>query len=426
MSIDYPYIDKYPIFQQKLSDISFYRDITKTSLAIDLKNYISNFYDEVQTNLVFQENCNWIINNKKNFFDDYEENNDIDSNRIKMSLRTGRIGIKFNDGIIYYSIQKSIKFFTINEIITQIKFVSLSSNIGENHINEFANYIIEKIESNDINYIKIFSYIDGDGWNNNGKIPKRNISNIYMDTKTKNEISELIANFYSSKYKERTTRLGIKPSLTILLEGPPGVGKTSMITALASKYNKSISTFQISPNTSNNDISLAFRYIRNNSWLIIEDFDSIFHASGQRELSNTSITFSTLLNVLDGHQRKPGLVVFLTTNKGHMVKGVIDRPGRIDRRFSFRKLEKPYILQMIQNFFNETDESTCIEINNIICKQKPIPSAAIMQKFLWNILQKYGESINVNNINENLDLLTNEISLEVERDKIDDGRHNYI
>ena len=46
----------------------------------------------------------------------------------------------------------------------------------------------------------------------------------------------------------------------------------------------------------------------------------IFHASGQRELSNTSITFSTLLNVLDGHQRKPGLVVFLTTNKGHIEK----------------------------------------------------------------------------------------------------------
>ena len=340
---------------------------------------------------------------------------------IDYMLEIGRVKFNFLDGEIIIDRQCNNTVIGTRDSAKILKITKLHSDIGLNHISDFFKMCIEqRIRKNSSSSIRVRTFDETScDWSCGHNISKRGLESIYIPEKDLNGIIEDMNNFL--KNKDEYKRLGIPHRRNYLLYGPPGTGKTSTITALASYFNLGISTIVLGPTITDTNIIYAVSYTRGRNIIVMEDIDSIIHAAGQRELQNTKLTFSTLLNVLDGHIRREGSIVFMTTNFREKVKGVLDRPGRVDYQLEFKKMRLPQIKKMVRNFFNKIKEEEVIEISNLINSLKSTSSTASLQKFLFYIIQKKNGISILKSVEENLNILNEIISTEIERDNIDKG-----
>merc|ERR1712146_608430 len=86
--------------------------------------------------------------------------------------------------------------------------------------------------------------------------------------------------------------------------------------------------------------------------LLLEDIDCLF---GDRE-SKTNISFSTILNVLDGFASKNRLITFMTTNYFNKLESALKRPGRIDYIHEFKYATKKQAKDMYNSYFENRNE----------------------------------------------------------------------
>lgn len=137
----------------------------------------------------------------------------------------------------------------------------------------------------------------------------------------------------------------LRPVKGILLEGPPGNGKTLFARALAEECNiKFIAAkgadFQgalmgLGPFK----VKMLFNKARRNKPCIIfiDEFDSIgekrnYNGSGIDKENNRILT--TLLNELDGFEQQSQIIVIAATNSFESLDPALVRPGRFDLKFT--------------------------------------------------------------------------------------------
>jgi len=124
-----------------------------------------------------------------------------------------------------------------------------------------------------------------------------------------------------------------------LLYGPPGTGKSSFIQALAGEMKMNLCHISLSGKGIHDDDHL--NYVLNsapdNSMLLIEDIDAIFvgRESVQKGGGGSRLSFSGLLNALDGVKSQEGKIVVMTTNHREKLDPAILRPGRADYHVLF-------------------------------------------------------------------------------------------
>ena len=86
-----------------------------------------------------------------------------------------------------------------------------------------------------------------------------------------------------------------------------------------------------------------------NCFLVIEDIDAVFNG----RTSNTSISFSGLLNAFDGIASAPGLITFMTTNHKEKLDPALLRPGRIDKCVEFTNADLSKASRMYELFYGK-------------------------------------------------------------------------
>ncbi len=99
--------------------------------------------------------------------------------------------------------------------------------------------------------------------------------------------------------------------------GPPGTGKTSFILALAGHLKLSICTLNLSGNELDDErLNKVLEVAPRNAIILLEDVDAIFveRTSVSQKREGRKVSFSGLLNALDGVRSQEGRVLFLTTN----------------------------------------------------------------------------------------------------------------
>lgn len=111
------------------------------------------------------------------------------------------------------------------------------------------------------------------------------------------------------------------------LYGPPGTGKTSTVMAIASELGKDMAIFNVDSLRDDTFIDLLSG-LPKGAVIMFEDVDAMFK---QRESNAGGMSFSTLLNVLDGILHPRGALIFLTTNHIDRLDSALHRPGRVDR-----------------------------------------------------------------------------------------------
>mmetsp|Transcript_107616 Transcript_107616/g.213819 ORF Transcript_107616/g.213819 Transcript_107616/m.213819 type:complete len:478 (-) Transcript_107616:376-1809(-) len=150
-----------------------------------------------------------------------------------------------------------------------------------------------------------------------------------------------------------------------LFHGPPGCGKTSFVTASAGALDCPIYILNLAePSLSDLGLLKLVTDAPPRSMLLMEDVDAAFHGvlgkggtqppagQGQRDgLHMGLLTFSGLLNALDGVAGQEGKLVIMTTNYPEKLDGALVRPGRVDLRAQFHNASRLAIHKIFCNFF---------------------------------------------------------------------------
>ena len=199
----------------------------------------------------------------------------------------------------------------------------------------------------------ICKILKGGYWSVLSKLPKREMDTIYLSDKNKKNIINDITKF--KKSKSQYTELGIPWKRNYLLEGPPGTGKSSLIFALASKFNMNIHIINLGPKVDDSTFMSAVSSLPNNTILLLEDVDALFVERKANDSNKSMVSFSGILNVLDGMARKNGLITFMTTNYLNRLDKALIRPSRVDVIMKFSDATKEQVELMYKKFFPDKD-----------------------------------------------------------------------
>jgi mitochondrial chaperone BCS1 len=182
---------------------------------------------------------------------------------------------------------------------------------------------------------------------------KRRRETLAIDAQTEIELFRDLDRFLQSRdlYRQR----GIPWRRGYLLYGPPGTGKSSLIQAIASHYGRQLVSLSL---TDMDDSALlrAWSEITATSVIALEDIDSVFE--GRRSLGELS--FSALLNTLDGAGAVEGSIAILTTNHRDLLDPALIRPGRCDREFELGYLSAASCAKMFVCFFPDPKLATVV------------------------------------------------------------------
>ena len=207
---------------------------------------------------------------------------------------------------------------------------------------------------------------DDDYWTRVRGYTPRAIDSVILKPGQKDDLLDDIEEF--SRARERYRQLGIPYHRGYLLHGPPGTGKTSLISAVAGKFAMSIYAINL---TEFNDKTLmrAIHEVPPGSAILFEDIDCIKMAEARpnaaREksknggeekadaLANFGVTLSGLLNVLDGFYAPENMLFFMTTNRPEVLDAALLRPGRIDYRLCLGEADYSQKIELYRRFFPE-------------------------------------------------------------------------
>ena len=194
-------------------------------------------------------------------------------------------------------------------------------------------------------------------WDKLNRHISRPLKTIYIESEKKDKICDDIKQFLNEKNKERYSELGIRYKRNYLFEGHPGTGKTSFAFALACKFKMDIGIINFDAKLTDAAFIRALRNMPDKTILILEDIDAIFCGRKKGDEYKNMVTFSGLLNALDGIFYKPGLITIMTTNYINRLDQALKRPGRIDYIVNFTYATKKEIQMMYNKFYPDKSDS---------------------------------------------------------------------
>lgn len=182
------------------------------------------------------------------------------------------------------------------------------------------------------------------------------ISNIELPKKDLDSVMNSMNEFRNDSLIKRKNELGYSHKTTYMFEGMWGSGKTKLIKSLASYYNRDMYVIPIQKELDDYILMDSIKKIHTPAFLVFEDIDALFE---QRERKcSGALTFSGLLNTLDGIMSHNGLEIFITTNYIHKLDSALIRPGRIDFILNFTYAIEEQIKKMFKRITTATNEET--------------------------------------------------------------------
>lgn len=307
------------------------------------------------------------------------------------------------------------KNYDIIDELLQVSYKYHKTTSDNNDVKDYNNYIY-MVDSQGERYISFNKY----KYKNT-----TSFENLFLNKK-----EELINHL--KEFKDGNSR---HKFLSLLLQGKPGTGKTSIIKMMANYFNRSIVYVKLNEIKNMKmllNIIHSERYevynsctdeyedfiVGNNKIIVFEDIDACSEdLIKKRELKtteskfnkrdddeDTTLTFDDILNALNGVIPNDELIFVMTTNHVEKIDNALIRPGRITLNLALNEINKDTICLMINKYYPDIG---LIDIN------KNIKLVSIIPCILENIINNtnsYNELINIINNKE----LINDYNLKYE------------
>lgn len=217
-------------------------------------------------------------------------------------------------------------------------------------------------------------------WDNRVYVPERKLAHVILNKKTKDELISRIRWWMDNEDWYRSRGLAYK--LAIVLEGPPGTGKSSLLKALACEFQKNLYSINISQMT-DTTLQTAFTTVEPGSIVAIEDYDSATSVQKRKRMSPTKgdtyddgilnrndieyslITTTGVLNILDGVVPLDNVIIIMTTNHIESIDPAMLRAGRTDYVFNIPYLSTDEIYEYASKMYPEYSFPYWVEFKDI-------------------------------------------------------------
>ncbi|XP_012340582.1 mitochondrial chaperone BCS1 [Apis florea] len=270
----------------------------------------------------------------------------------------------------------------------QLTALGRNKNIYFNILEEARQMALKEYEGKTIMYTAM-----GSEWRQFGHPRRRRpLNSVVLDTgiaeRIINDCREFIQN--PSWYSDR----GIPYRRGYLLYGPPGCGKSSFITALAGELEMGICVLNLSERGLTDDrLNHLLAVAPQQTIILLEDIDAAFTSREENKEIKAAydglnrVTFSGLLNCLDGVASTEARILFMTTNYLERLDPALVRPGRIDVKEYIGWCSANQVEQMFLRFYRNIDDRANVLAKefteNVLSQKKYVSPAQIQGYFMF-------------------------------------------
>jgi hypothetical protein len=244
----------------------------------------------------------------------------------------------------------------------------------------------------------------------------RTFKNVFFEER--DHVKERV-NFFLTRRDWYDTK-GIPYTLGFMFHGPPGVGKTSTIKAIANEGKRHIINVQLSEIKTKAQLHHLFFNDEVHVWngvqtekytipvserlYVIEDIDAMGDTVLRREWKKPTptvtkpkeddpflsrekeekdvIDLAFILNLLDGTLEANGRILAITTNFPERIDRALIRPGRIDMIVNFKKCNLAVVQEMVRSFY---DSDTVVDDESLNYKWSPAEVNQILFRNFGNV-----------------------------------------
>ena len=213
----------------------------------------------------------------------------------------------------------------------------------------------------------------------------RPLDTLFFDDNASSKITDHIDKFLSNEtiYKDRS----LLYKTGILLYGAPGTGKSSLVTAIATKYNYDLISIDMGTFATLDTNALVESINADNSKYVVllEDIDAVVKSRTAKDADKEDKSIiNKLLQLLDSTSSPTNVIFVATTNYVEVLDEAITRDGRFDLKVEVKELSVNNIDKMCKSF--DLKDSEIKEIKDHITNELKLKS--INQSRLQNIILK--------------------------------------
>lgn len=219
-------------------------------------------------------------------------------------------------------------------------------------------------------------FVYDDFWTRVPGYSPRSLDSVILKSGEKEHLIQDVERFKTAK--KRYCKLGVPYHRGYLFHGPPGTGKTSLVSALAQKFGMPIYAVNLN-DFSDKTLAASIREVPPDSVVLFEDIDCMKGGKARGTAGNETtkesiasggketvadllgVTLSGLLNVLDGFSAPDNVLFVMTTNSVDALDPALLRPGRIDYKLYMGEASEQQKVDLYRRFFPSASELEALE-----------------------------------------------------------------
>ena len=185
---------------------------------------------------------------------------------------------------------------------------------------------------------------------------KRDKTTVVLDEDLSDKLVQDAKRFLASS--EWYSKRGVPFRRGYLLHGPPGTGKTSFCQVLAGELDADLCLLTLTDaELTDTGLAESMREAPRGSIILLEDVDAVFvdrQDAGEKKNSN-GVSFSGLLNAIDGVASQEGRIFIMTTNHIEKLDNALKRPGRCDVTVKLDFASRSQMVRLFTRFYAKAE-----------------------------------------------------------------------